>query len=223
MTTCEHVHGNLDDLVDGTLADSEAAVVRNHLAVCAPCRRAVEEATELRRHVRALPTQVAPTRDLWPGIALRIEAERVVPLTRRRPSWSQRLRWLAAAAALVVVSSAVTAYLVSQRPTPMTASQEVDSGAVRAALRPAQASFRSARATLLDALEQRRASLDPQTLRVVDENLAIIDDSIARISSAIGRDPDNRELARLLSGAYRREIDLLQRAAELPISQGGET
>ncbi len=223
MTSCDQFQERLDALADGTLADAEAAELRAHLAGCPSCRETAEEAADLRRRLAALPTEVAPARDLWPAIARRIEGQRVVALERARSPWRRRLVQLAAAAALVIVSSGVTAYLVRQRPVPTPVPRSAEPGAVRAALRPAQASFRSARATLLDALEQRRSSLDPETLRVVDQNLAIIDAAIARITGALERNPDNRELAQLLAGAYRREIDLLERAAELPSSVGGET
>ena len=58
--------------------------------------------------------------------------------------------------------------------------------------------------------------MSPETLRTVDDNLRVIDEAIERISSALVDDPLNPRLANQLASAYRRQIDLLQRANRLP-------
>ncbi len=51
---------------------------------------------------------------------------------------------------------------------------------------------------------------------MVKDNLAIIDAAVSEMEQALARDPGNRELPALLVTAYRQEIDLLQRATQIP-------
>ncbi len=78
--------------------------------------------TQLDAQLRALPAEVEPGRDLWPGIAVRIE-QAAVPLqpVPRRPAWA----WQAAAALVLVAgSSLLTAGLLDRSPqTSQSASQ----------------------------------------------------------------------------------------------------
>jgi hypothetical protein len=76
--------------------------------------------------------------------------------------------------------------------------------------------YLATRTELLDALESRRHELSPETMDVVMENLLLIDRAMNRIAEALGEDPENEFLMKQLAGAYRRQIDLLQRAVQLP-------
>ncbi len=72
------------------------------------------------------------------------------------------------------------------------------------------------RTELLDALEARKHELSGETMDVVMENLLLIDRAMDRIAEALGEDPENEFLMKQLAGAYRRQIDLLQRAVRMP-------
>jgi hypothetical protein len=48
------------------------------------------------------------------------------------------------------------------------------------------------------------------------ENLLLIDQAMDRIAEALGEDPENEFLMQQLATAYRRQIDLLQRAVRMP-------
>jgi len=76
--------------------------------------------------------------------------------------------------------------------------------------------FESARAELLEVLDSRSADLPAEAQTTVSENLEIIGAQIAAISEELSRDPENQRLAKLLAAAYRRELELLQKAAALP-------
>jgi hypothetical protein len=80
--------------------------------------------------------------------------------------------------------------------------------------------FESARAELLAVLDARRADLPEEAQATVTENLEIIAVQIAAISKELSRDPENQRLARLLAAAYQRELELLQKAADLPSMNG---
>ncbi|MFO7652545.1 MAG: zf-HC2 domain-containing protein [Candidatus Krumholzibacteriia bacterium] len=62
----------LDEYLDGELSRAEQMAVEEHLAVCAHCRAVCEETEQLLARARDLRVEVAPGRDLWPGIAARI-------------------------------------------------------------------------------------------------------------------------------------------------------
>ena len=76
--------------------------------------------------------------------------------------------------------------------------------------------YETRRSELLAALDARSHELSPATMDVVMHNLMLIDQAMDRIAEALGEDPENELLMKQLAGAYRRQIDLLQRAVRLP-------
>lgn len=116
MNACEQFDLRLPDWLEGTLPADQRADADAHLATCAQCRTLVDELTAISRSAAALPP-IEPSRDLWAGIAARIEAP-VVPLnvTAERAIATRRVfvsrRWLAAAAAALVVASVGATYTV---------------------------------------------------------------------------------------------------------------
>jgi hypothetical protein len=44
----------------------------------------------------------------------------------------------------------------------------------------------------------------------------VIDHAMDRIAEALGEDPENEFLMKQLASAYRRQIDLMQRAVRMP-------
>ena len=213
---CTDCIDRYDDYLDGLLETAEAAEMGQHLASCRSCNDELDGLRELRKRTAALPRSLEPSRDLWPGIAARISQEKVV-----RGRFGRRA-FLAAAAAVLIVSSVVTAYLIGRSQAVVTVESPavVESGPSEVLL----ASFEGlgvddylvTRSELLDALEARRHELSPATMDVVMENLLLIDQAMDRIAEALGEDPGNEFLMKQLAGAYRRQIDLLQRAVRLP-------
>jgi hypothetical protein len=206
----------LDHYLDGRLDTAEAEDLRVHLAGCSSCADELESIRGLRERAAALSRSLEPSRDLWPGIAARISEGKVV-----RGRFGRRAL-LAAAAAVVVISSVVTAYYIGRSQAVVTVeSPAVVEGGPSAVL---LASFEglgvdnylATRAELLDALEARQHELSPETMDVVMENLLLIDQAMDRIAEALGEDPENEFLMKQLAGAYRRQIDLLQRAVRMP-------
>jgi anti-sigma factor RsiW len=218
---CDEIRALLDDYVDGSLARDVATRVDEHLAACPECSAELERLQRLLGLAADLPCEIAPSRDLWPTVAVRIAGTPKVVHGRFSGSWRRRLA--TAAAVLVAVGSLLIAYSLGRQ----------HSG-VRSALAPtasplavparlgdptfavAEAELIGARNQLLAALEARRSSMSPHTQRVVDDSLRLIDEAIARISVALVDDPLNPKLANQLAGAYRTEIELLQRATALP-------
>ena len=157
----------------------------------------------LRSHISDLPESIDPGRDLWPQIEGRLK-----PRVRVRP-W-RTLYQLAAAIALVVISSAVTWFLArrSAAPAVVVATAPVD----RAGL------ARLARAG--DVMEEGLSSsyLAPETRAVLTRNHVVIDSAIAECQRALDADPGSPVLAGLLRAAHRQRVEFLQQAARLPRS-----
>lgn len=121
----------LGEYIDGELDDARLARVQEHLDRCAECLGEVDGMLELQAGARALPREIAPSRDLWPEIAARLQQSARPPhgmapapqgtgrviegdfqSRSRRSGWRQR-GWVAAAAVvLVAISSGTTAYLL---------------------------------------------------------------------------------------------------------------
>jgi hypothetical protein len=205
-----------DDHLDGRLDAAEAEELRAHVAACQSCADELENIQALRERAAELPHSLEPSRDLWPGIAARISEDRVV-----RGRFGRRAL-LAAAAAVVVISSVVTAYFIgrSQAELAVELPAVVESGPSEVLLASFEDlgvdNFLATRTELLDALEARKHELSPETMDVVMDNLLLIDQAMDRIAEALGEDPENEFLMKQLAGAYRRQIDLLQRAVRMP-------
>ena len=114
--TCDEFEEQLSGYLEGSLADAAVADAELHLAACASCRSLVADLQAISREASSLGPLV-PARDLWPGIAARIEPK-VLPLTSApvaaRP-WS-RVRLGAIAAGLVAVTALSTWQLTRREP-----------------------------------------------------------------------------------------------------------
>ena len=108
---CDGVANVLADYLEDGAPDGVRASVEAHAGSCAACRQLLADLGAITSEAAALPPLV-PSRDLWAGIAERIEApvlsmESPVARVARR-AW---LRPALAAAALVGVTAGVTHYL----------------------------------------------------------------------------------------------------------------
>lgn len=84
-----------------------------------------------------------------------------------------------------------------------------------AAFRPAEREYQRAVDDLARVLDTRRESLAPETAATLERNLAIIDAAIAESRAALERDPNSRELTRMLSSTYDAKVQLLRQAVQL--------
>lgn len=232
-------HDEILDRLDDWMADALEAEPRQrveaHLQGCEACRTEAESLRWLRTQTDALPREIEPSRDLWAGIESRIEARRVIafpapvvaaPAAPPARAWWTRGPMLAAAAVVLMVSSSVvTAWMLRDAPPPVAVETGAPAGAplgaqpaaytALAAFEPAEAEYVGAIDELALALDAGREVLDPATVAVIEENLRIIDAAIAEARAALEADPNNRELAHLLSGIYRRKVDVMKDAVLL--------
>jgi hypothetical protein len=112
--TCAECDELFLDYFEGTLDDARRTMVDAHAAKCARCQGLIRDIQGITETAANLP-DLEPSRDLWQGVADRIQPA-VVAIGYRREgiSLSRRVIGLAAAA-LVVVSSSVT-YLATRAP-----------------------------------------------------------------------------------------------------------
>jgi anti-sigma factor RsiW len=118
---CEQFSDRLADYLEGELPPAVRAAMESHADVCASCGSLLADITALRVDAAALPA-LQPSRDLWAGIAERIDARVLpleVPLAKRSIMHRAWVRPAVAAAALVLVTAGITHVLtrVSYDPT----------------------------------------------------------------------------------------------------------
>ena len=113
--TCEVFGEKLMDFLEGDLDGATRAAMEAHARRCAACGALLADLRHIAHDAAALPA-LTPSRDLWSGIAPRLDAP-VVPIAARRPMWkSPRLLGIAAAAAIVF--AAVLGYQAARRTAP---------------------------------------------------------------------------------------------------------
>jgi hypothetical protein len=108
---CDEFAAKLADYLDGDLPAAGRDAMDMHASACADCRQLLSELEALRVDAASLPL-LEPTRDLWAGIAERIDA-RVLPLDAPRVARTVGMRraWrhpAVAAAALVLITAGIT-------------------------------------------------------------------------------------------------------------------
>ena len=216
----------LHDWADGTLAAGEHPGVARHLEQCAACAGRVERVRALLARAAAAPRAIEPANDLFPAIRARLAGgatpAAAVPADRgalaaswRRP---RTLQLLAAGLAIAVASSALTLWLARDREPSLAVRPTEREAAPAPATTPAEATAQYARAAdeLAAAWREARSPLDPATSAALDANLRAVDQAIAETRRALLASPDDPLLAEILSAAYRRKVELLRRALELP-------
>ena len=116
---CTAVDEKLADYLEGDLEPAGRRTFEAHVAACVRCTALVRDLQQIRDSASELDT-LTPSRDLWAGIASRIEAPvvplapRTVPNVAARTRGLERLRHAAIAAALVAVTAGVT-YTLTNR------------------------------------------------------------------------------------------------------------
>lgn len=151
----------------------------------------------LRNAVESLPREMAPERDLWPGIAARI-----APRRQRFQPWS-----IAAGIACVMAVGAIFTALSLRHPqapaTLATRQASTQPQPVAAAPSPQD------RTRMIAAAIRRSTRQDPHTQAVLIANLDLVETSINRIQHALDEDPGNAGLQPLLYQQYRNEATLV--------------
>jgi anti-sigma factor RsiW len=227
----------LSEYLDGELSESERVALERELETDAALATLLEELREVKR-VAGEADDRGPETDLWPAIAERIDAERVVELEPARRS-RRRLTFTVpqfAAAMLATLFMGTGALWVANSlgefvggepvatvstETPGAASTSPTAGDLPVRLvesaEPRNPSRKSdlAIAALEAHLAEGRDNLDSSTVRIIEESLATIDRAIESASAALEADPGNVWLNRHLADSKSRKVRLLEKAAAL--------
>ena len=167
----------------------------------------------------ALPREVQPGRDLWPGVAARLEP-------RHAPSTGRRWPLAAAAAvALVAVTALVTAGLLRREATPVAGPAPAVPAVTYAAATfgPGQVldpAYDAARQELARTLSARIDRLPPEARRQLERNLAELRRASAEINAALELSPGDPLLEELLLNAYQDELAVLASVNQLAGANG---
>lgn len=225
--TCDAFDAMLSDYLEGALDRPAHAAMDAHAASCARCGALATDLRAIARDAHALPP-LAPPRDLWAGIAERIEAPVVALPARTAPAAHRRFSMvrLAAAAAVLVAATATVTWWAASRALPnpsAVVATHGDSGRAPAPgvsnvsnVQSAQQVYDGEIVRLDSILRARRSQLDPKTVAVIEHNLAIIDSAIASSREALAKDPGSHFLYDQLDDALGQKVDLLRTAALLP-------
>ncbi len=166
-----------------------------------------------------LRRNIAPARDLWPGIASAIGAATpTVTTTDAQPRPVARPRWslaaihpawaMAAAVACVAVGVWIGRETLPQAPA------ATSSGIAQAVSYVPDARFERTRERLLRDVSARLAELRPDTRARVEASLTTVQRARADIEAALGRDPANALLQEMLVNSYQDEMRLLTTVRE---------
>lgn len=156
----------------------------------------------LRKAVESLPHEIAPERDLWPGIAAQI-----APRHQRFRPWS-----IAAGVACLITLGAIVTALSLHRP-----QMPASLASRQPATQPTATPSPNERAETLAAAIRRSTREDPHTQAVLLTNLDIVETSITRIQQALNEDPGNPGLQPLLYQQYRNEATLVAAAQRVQL------
>ncbi len=203
---CPDMEVRLNEYVDGSLAAPDRAAIEAHLAGCTGCRAAVAELRGLVAAGRRLPRSIVPKRDLWAGVAARINERE-----RSGLRWgADRTLW---AGALAAAATLAIGLAISRLTTVLPARPQAD--ATQAGWAAVQIDYDRAADELTRLLAVQRDRLQPGTVALVERNLDIIDRAIHEARTALARDPGNAELYGLYAAAARQKVELLQWAARV--------
>jgi hypothetical protein len=179
-----------------------------------------------------------PSRDLWPGIATRVDSTTLpasstpaIPLTTARRITFSLPQLAMAASLLIAVASGLTYLAATRAPSSAAATNgpviqayglpDDQTGGQVVQANFADAQFDAAVSDLEKILHDDRDRLDARTVQIIERNLKVIDAAINEARTALNDDPANPYLNSHLADARRRKLDLLRQATSLA-STGGD-
>jgi predicted anti-sigma-YlaC factor YlaD len=197
MMTCVDVRARLEDHLDSLLSAWEAAVVAEHLAHCAGCRAEYNHLADLGTAARALPRELTPAADLWPGISACLTSRR-----QRRVQWVRANRRPVVSVGLLAAAAITAAIMLPEAPTQLPAAD-----GPLAQIQLLDDSYRDVRAGLTQALAQRCAELPEATCAEVKGSVQTLDDSAAALGKALRGGGGHPQETMLLINNYEMTID----------------
>jgi hypothetical protein len=213
--TCEAFSDKLMDFLEGDVDAATHAALDAHARACAECGALLADVRRVTARAAALPV-LEPSRDLWSGIATRIDTPVVALAERRAQRWGRRLAIVGALAATfviaavlgsratrrapaapAVVASSVPAHAADTAAAPLAAQPEPQAqqpapAATPAATRPAAARLASATPSTVEAtydaeILRLRAIVNARRTQLDTATIAVIEKNLKVIDDAIAQ------------------------------------
>ncbi len=199
-----HLHDELlGELLDGDLDPDARLQAEDHLAECPQCQRAYSELVDLGHQARALPQEIQPTRDLWPGIQAEV---------RRRRPWVTWGYGLAAAGIAALILGTVFfspwGHEMAEMESPP---EDPASTTFVAQVREVEEAYEPTIQELRLLVEDQE--LAPETREVLEESLAVIEEAIREAAAALEEDPGSPQALHGLRRMYDAKVEVLRLVA----------
>jgi hypothetical protein len=224
--SCHEYSDAIAEFVDGALDPATQRELERHVEGCPACRALVADLKTIQAAAFTLDRLELPPH-LLPALRARLAAEPLPSVSGRLftfpASRTARLAWLAAAAALLVITTAGIMSLIrpadqpgGQRAIAVPAETPVDPVAsVQAELQLATEHYEKAIEQLEQIARSDDSTLDPQVAAVFQKNLQVIDQAIGESRAALQSQPASAAVQEGLFDAMRSKVALLQQTVEL--------
>ena len=221
----------LTDYIDGALDARERGEIDRHLESCVACRRLVEDSREIKGVAASLELREPPIRS-WMRLerAIKLEGRPADAGAATRFAWAQsnRLTWLAAAAAIVIATAVGLKFMPAGAPQPTPAAAPAtatapavpvvtDAASANAAAQSVEAELRQAEdhyEKAIKGLEQianaEQSVFDPRTAATLQKNLSVIDAAISESRAALRAEPASEPAQQSLLDSFKAKMALLQ-------------
>lgn len=224
--SCDDYREAIAEFVDGALDSARQRDLERHVEGCPACRALVADVKTIQAAAFTLDRVELPPH-LLAAVRARL-AEEPRPSERGRllgfpASRGARTAWFAAAAALLVITTAGVLSLL--RPLEPHANGEAvaESGlspadpvaSVQAELQLATEHYEKAIQQLEQIAQSDDGALDPQVAAVLQKNLQVIDQAIGESRQALQTQPASATVQEGLFDAMRSKVALLQQTVEL--------
>lgn len=225
--SCHEYQESIAEFVDGTLDPARQRDLERHVEGCLACRALVADLKSIQAAAFTLDRVELPPH-LLPSLHARL-ADAPMPADRARllafpGSRAARVAWLAAAAALLLITaigiwSLRRSDVVHQGEPAITRAPAADPGeavaSVQAELQLATQHYDNAIRQLEQIAQTGNGALDPQVAAVLQRNLQVIDQAIGESRAALQTQPASTDVQESLFDAMRSKVALLQQTVEL--------
>ena len=224
--SCSDYSDAIAEFVDGSLDPAKQRALERHVEGCPACRALVADLKSIQAAAFTLDRVELPPH-LWSAVRSAIAQEPVPTGRGRLIAWPQsrstRLAWLAAAAALLLVTTAGTYSLLRSPAThqndsaaTLPAANDADVVAsVQLELKAAEEHYDKAIRGLEQIARSESGALDPDVAAVLQKNLQVIDQAIGESRAALQDQPASVDAQDSLFDAMRSKVALLQQTVEL--------
>jgi negative regulator of sigma E activity len=237
---CEVCKELLSAFLDNELDESQAALVREHLAVCADCAVVCEDLSAILFTCTSEAEEIDPSNSkaMWCRISNTIESEIKPPQSELTPPpkgrfWSLSLPQLASAVlGIAIISSLLTVVGIRNYLQPSGDDFTTRSAATMSTFEKVLAKVglietpqqsrerrlqeqRSAIAYWNNRVQARRVQWDRGTREAFDRNLKVIDESVEQYTQILEQDPDDELSVEMLDAVMSDKMNLLRDFADL--------